>query len=163
MRMTITIGPSGAGKTTWAMEQWEKAPHSTILVNRDSLRYASGYTEDNVQDYYKRLDFHIFESTVSFLEKGLINCALSARKDVIVDATNLKLSYVKRLKEMAEKHRAAFFIKLFLTDIGTCLERNALRNRVVPEKIIHAQHERLDSLLTNQEFKALLTRHKNRD
>ena len=37
-KLTITIGISGSGKSTWAHEQWSKDPKNTVLISRDKIR-----------------------------------------------------------------------------------------------------------------------------
>ena len=98
-RITILIGVSGSGKSTWAHQQWEQDPNNVIVVNRDKIReLLFSFTEDSVKNYYKRDDVFSKEKIITRYEDTIINEALESGKDVIVDATHLKRGYIERFK-----------------------------------------------------------------
>jgi len=98
-RITILVGVSGSGKSTWAHEEWLKDPENVIIVNRDKIREQFfGFTEDTVHKYYERDDIYSLEKQVTRFEDTLIHDALNLGKDIIVDATHLKRSYIERFK-----------------------------------------------------------------
>ena len=91
----ITIGISNAGKSYWSHQEWLKDPLNTIIVSRDNIRYMFGYTEATVYNYYLREDIAELENEVTRYQDTLIAKALSKGRTVIIDATNLKQSYLK--------------------------------------------------------------------
>ncbi len=148
-RLDITIGVSGAGKSTWAHNEWEKDPLNTVVVNRDSIRQALyGYTDMTVNSYYDRPDFGKLEKQVSKYEDVLINEALLENKRVIVDATHLSEAYINRFKFWNVPTELIWFDVV----LKEALIRNSSRIRVVPEDFIHKQYEKYLRLRNNFVF-----------
>ena len=144
----VLIGISGSGKSTWAHNKWKKIPLGTIVVNRDKIReLLFGYNETNISEYYDRDDIYDLEKKVSFCEGNLITSACKMDLDVIVDATHLKVDYLK-------KYTAFPFYKfiLFDTSLETCIERAAFRNRKVEKAIIENQYSNLQKLKNSSWF-----------
>lgn len=141
-KLKILIGCSGAGKSFWSHEQWEKDPLNTIIVSRDNIRYMFGYTEETIKDYYSHPDLNKLEKQITLYEDKLIETALSMGKTVIVDATHLRKEYLDRFKVFNVKTEFVVFYE----DLDVLLERNKNRVRQVPENIIKKQVQQLRSL-----------------
>jgi len=128
MKLIITRGLPGSGKSTWADEQvMADKSGNTIRVNRDSLR-----TMLNCDRHSRRA-----EKLVASARDALIRASLSAGRDVIIDDTNLVPSTVDRIKLIADEFHAEFVVKDF-TDVplATCIERDLKRPRSVGSKVI---------------------------
>ena len=139
----ITIGCSGAGKSTWSHEQWKQDPLNTIIVNKDKIReLLFGYTEESVTEYYRNPNNGKLEKQVTLYEDKLIEVALSMGKTVIVDATHLRKEYLDRFKIFNVKTECVVFYE----DLEVLLERNKNRVRQVPEEVIKKQVQQLKSL-----------------
>lgn len=136
-KITITVGVSGSGKSTWAHEQWEKDPLNVIIVSRDIIRYFYGYSEQSVSSYYKREDLNKLEKQVTKYEDVLINEALIEGKHVIVDATHLRKEYITRF----EFWNVPTEVKFFDVTLKEALTRNMGRVRQVSEEIIKKQYQ----------------------
>ena len=91
-KVIITIGASGAGKTTWSLEYMKKHPN-TIRVNRDDLRKCMFGTLD---DYYQHPDLNKREVRINDIEDLIYMNALNAGWDVLVDNTHLRPKYIER-------------------------------------------------------------------
>jgi len=134
----VTVGISGSGKSTWAKEQWEKSPLNTIIVNRDKIReLLFGYTEENISEYYSRKDISKLEKQVTLYEDTLIHDGLNQNKTVIVDATHLKKTYLKRF-EFFNVPVEYFY---FTVSIEEAVKRMTNRQRKVDEVVIKKQYD----------------------
>lgn len=131
--LIITRGIPGSGKSTYA-EAWVRAGKDRVRVNRDDIRKMCF-----------GVDFGCDENFVSIVEENIVGQALSDGKSVIVDATHIKPSYVQRWKDRAQKFDAEFSVKEFLTPLEVCLDRNARRDRYVPQNVIRQMHEALEA------------------
>lgn len=145
-RITILIGVSGSGKSTWAHQQWEQDPNNVIVVNRDKIReLLFSFTEDSVKNYYKRDDVFSKEKIVTRYEDTIINEALESGKDVIVDATHLKRGYVERFKYW----NVPTGYKMFPITHKEAEIRDMSRKRNVGAEVIKRQMNQFRQLFTN--------------
>lgn len=124
LKVIMTYGLSGSGKTTWA-DEWIKENPNTVKVCKDDIRYSMG------ADYGKNIK--VKESKVIEKRNELIMDALKKRKNVIVADTNLigKVNHIENVKALVfPKYRNEydFEIKDF-TDVpvDVCIERCANR------------------------------------
>jgi predicted kinase len=142
-RITITVGISNSGKSTWAHEQWNKDPKNIVLVNRDNIRaLLFGYNDSNIKEYYKRDDIFSLEKQVTRYEDTIINEALEAGKNVIVDATHLKREYLERFKYW----NVSVGIETFNISPLEAIIRDMKRSRQVGDEIILKQYSQLKNL-----------------
>ena len=121
----MTVGCPASGKSTWAKQYKD----GFIIVSSDAIR-AALYGDESIQGN----PVEVFE-----LAKKNIVDALKQGKDVIFDATNMK--YKNRMNIMREvnKFSSEYLIKvceIFVEPIDVLLERNANRERHVPEHVI---------------------------
>lgn len=136
-RITITVGISGSGKSTWAHNEWKKDPLNTILVNRDKIReLLFGYTEASVSEHYSDSNMSKLEKLVTKYEDTLIHEALAEDKHVIVDATHLRRQYINRYKFW----NVPVEIKLFDITLEEAVIRDSHRQRKVGVDVIRRQY-----------------------
>jgi len=118
------IGVPGAGKTTLALKIAEKG---FKYINADSIReelYGNAAEQGDKEEvfglFFKRLE--------ELMKDGV---------DVIIDNTNLNPKQRKPILDRAERFGYAD-VQLWLMDVplDLCLERNKMRERVVPEDIV---------------------------
>ena len=126
MKLIITRGLPGSGKSTWAEAQVVANPQM-VRVNRDSLRAMMNGTRNNAKT----------EKLIANARDALIRTTLSTGRSVIVDDTNLVPSTVERLREIAQEFKASFEVQDF-TDVPVqvCIERDLHRERSVGSKVI---------------------------
>lgn len=142
-RLTITVGISGSGKSTWSHEQWLKDPDGVVIVNRDKIReLLFGFSEATIKDYYHMDNLFSMEKMVTRYEDTLINEALQSGKDVIVDATHLKRKYLERFLYW----NVTVSLQTFSIDLYAAMYRDMNRDRQVGEVIIKMQLETLKNL-----------------
>lgn len=144
--IVITIGISNSGKSTWANEEWKKAPHKTVVINRDKIReLLFGFREDQMQEYHQHPDIFKLEKQVTKYEDTLIHEALNEDKTVIVDATHLRVEYIERFKFW----NVPTSIKWFDVMLKEALTRNMGRTRQVPEEFMKKQYNQYVGLRNN--------------
>lgn len=137
-KLIVTVGISGSGKSTYAKQEFDKNPSNTIIVNRDKIReLLFGYTENTIWKYYYRNDLAKLEKQVTHYEDVLINEGLMQGKVVIVDATHLKKSYLKRF----EYWNVPIEYEYFTVSIKDAVERINTRDRKISENIIKKQYD----------------------
>lgn len=147
--MTVLVGISGSGKSTWAHEQWEKDPLNVVVVNRDNIRQLLfGFNESNIKDYYKSDKLFSLEKEVTKYEDTIIHEALASGKDVIVDATHLRLDYIKRFSFW----NVSTEIKTFFIEPSEAIRRDMKRTRQVGDTVIKKQYQDFIRLLDHEEI-----------
>lgn len=135
--LRIYRGIPGSGKTTDALE-WIKTPSDVgapgkIRVSRDDLRKAT---------YGVYWGPQIDENLITKLEHAAIHTGLKAGADVAVDATNLRHSNVKKLLLIAAYYHATVEFVDFEVDLQTALDRDAVREKPVGEKVVRSFYDR---------------------
>ena len=118
--LTICRGLPASGKSSWAKQQVAKGNGSIVKVSRDDLRFMlyGDYVIDNSE-----------EKNITEAQLELIRKALTAKKDVIVDDTNLSLRAVERFYDLAAEFHGKVRLRFqdFPVDIKTCIVRDAKR------------------------------------
>ena len=121
--MILAIGLPGAGKSTWFAEQGIRP------LSSDAMRVMLSDDEDNQQ-----IHLEVFEALRYLLLKRLQLGAPAT----YVDATNLTRMHRKPFVDLAVGHGARAEALWFTTPLEACLERNAKRERQVPEDVMRA-------------------------
>lgn len=122
-KFIMLVGIPAVGKDSWACEYIKQHP-DTIIHSSDDIREEL-YGDASCQDSPVK----VFE-----LMRSRTLRDLRADKDVIYNATNIKwrdrnsiMSQVKRIKDVE------CICKVFVAPVEVCKERNAKRDRVVPD------------------------------
>ena len=151
-KITVLVGISGSGKSTWAHEEWSKEPLKTVIVNRDKIRESLfGFSEKSIKDYYKREDVFSLEKVITRYEDDLIAEGLNQGKHVIVDATHLKIEYLERYRFW----NVPVEVKSFNIPVNKAIENDRKRIRQVGDEVIKKQFNQLTSLINNPKLKNL--------
>lgn len=133
--LVICRGISASGKSTYA-KTWASAAPRRVRVNRDDIRF---------QMYGTYHGGNIDETLITRIEDNMIATALKNDVSVIVDDTNIRHSYVKRIAEIGFANGAHVSIKPFYIDVDEAIRRNSERFRQVPEDVIRQQHQSFKS------------------
>lgn len=133
--LVICRGISASGKSTYA-KAWASAAPRRVRINRDDIRF---------QMYGIYFGGNIDEVLITRIEDNMIATALKNDVSVIVDDTNIRHSYVKRIAEIGFANGAAVAIKPFYITLEEAKERNAKRDRKVPEDVLEKQYQSFKS------------------
>ena len=136
MKLIITRGLPGSGKTTWARE-WVAADRlRRARVNRDTFR---AMLHDGV---FIKGDANGAgtEKVILAARDATISALLKLGLDVVCDDTNLPNRTVRDLRRLAAVAGADFEIR-DMTDVPVevCVERDAARERTVGREVIERQ------------------------
>jgi predicted kinase len=122
----LAIGLPGAGKSTWFAERGVRP------LSSDAMRILLSDDEDN-----QTIHIEVFEALRYLLVKRLQLGVV----DTYVDATNLTRMHRRPFVDLAVRHGARAEAVWFATPLEVCLERNAKRERRVPEDVMRAMAE----------------------
>lgn len=120
----MMVGIPGSGKTTLAKKLVEKGFH---YLNADSIRLEL-YGNEAEQGDKEEVFSLFFQRLEVALRDGL---------DIVVDNTNINMRQRKPILERAVSFSYSD-VQLWLLDVSleVCLQRNALRQRTVPDDIV---------------------------
>jgi predicted kinase len=127
-------GLPSSGKSTIAHAWVAEDPDWRVRINRDDLRKA----------FYNKLSglSKMQEQHITLQEEVMVSAALNAGLSVVVDATHLKASYVKRWYDVGNKMGVPVHVHDVPTDVEECIRRDALRDKAVGEEVIRSFYNR---------------------
>ncbi|QBX32633.1 polynucleotide kinase [Aeromonas phage Asfd_1] len=139
-KVILTVGPTCAGKTTWAEEQVRLAPTKFVNLNRDDFRF-SLYGARNWSEYkFNKRN----EDIVGRAIKDAARAAIDASRSVIISDTNMSESVQAEWKTFADEQGCDFELQYFAPGLlKTILERNRYKGpRSLPEHVVKQQYDR---------------------
>lgn len=136
MALVVLIGPSSAGKTTFAKKHFKPSE----ILSSDYCRYLVADDEnalDANDDTFELLHFMAQKR----LQRGLLT---------VVDATNVRSQDRGQLLRLAKEHHVLPIALVINPGEKSMLERNAARpERNLPERVIRRQFREMKSSLRN--------------
>lgn len=129
-KLLVLQGIPASGKTTYARELVE-SDYSYVRVNRDDLRNMRGV-------YWLPSQ----EKLISAWEVDSIRTALSLGFNVVSDSTNLNLSTIATLTNIARELDVEIEFKLIEIELDEAIKRDSLRPNPVGAKIITSFYNR---------------------
>lgn len=118
--ITILVGISGSGKSTYAKEALRKNPN-LIRINRDDLRTCIRGT---LNGYYTK-PIGKYEELINDMNAHIVLHSMNKGLNILVDNTNLKMSYIKPYLNIPNY---TVKIVLFETPINDCKNRVYIRD-----------------------------------
>ena len=128
MKVIVVVGLPGSGKSTWL-----RANHCPTLSS-DELRRLLRDDE---------ADQSIHAIVFALLRQILQTRIQLGAKVTYIDATNLTVGDRRPYIKIAQLNGCEIEALYFATPFETCLERNSLRIRVVPEAAMHMLNAKL--------------------
>ncbi|MBO0676893.1 AAA family ATPase [Mycolicibacterium sp. S2-37] len=126
-------GYSGSGKSTRAAEIAKAT--DAVVVNRDYLRKML------LNEWWTGRP--VDEERVTVAERAQVLALLKADVDVVVDATHLNASYLRKWSKMADKLGVEFEVVDVIEDLAVCRQRDHARmlagGRYVGDSVIDKQ------------------------
>jgi predicted kinase len=148
-KLTITVGVSASGKTTWVESLTDEELYNTVNLNRDDIRFNmirpggtwKTYNPNGNEAVAKRFQLRLAQLAVSF----------SAR--IIVSDTNLKSIDREFWRQFAKNNGYDFEIKEFPISLEEAIERDSKRKNSVEEEVIRNQYKLWLEYLESKETK----------
>ena len=140
-KLVICIGIPASGKSTWSIEKIKK-DSSYARVCRDDFRFMlkdSPICEPKIENLISDL---VDESILTLLNKNL---------NVIVDATNVKASYINHFIKLVETVADVEFM-VFDISMKKAMERMEGRDRKVDIKVVQAMFDNYKILMDSFDF-----------
>ncbi|ASD52169.1 polynucleotide kinase [Pseudomonas phage PspYZU05] len=138
MKLILTIGAPGSGKSTWASEN--RASLNAVVLSRDDIRCALFQCKRHEYKYTKER-----EKTVSALQFSMAEAAIKANQNVIIADTNLNPATVKLWEAFAKEHGIFIEFKRFDVTWSTLLERNIHRGEnAVPLSVLRSFYKMMN-------------------
>lgn len=126
--LALMVGVSGSGKSTYA--DTLIGPLNAVKIETDAIRFE---LTGNASDQSKN-------GLVFGIAKKRIRENLSSGKNVIFDATNLSVKDRREFIELGKEYGSKIHAYVVKPDLVVSKQRNALRERQVPEFVIDKQH-----------------------
>ena len=137
MKITLTVGVSGSGKSTWAMEQVRKSGGKTVQLNRDDIRFSLFGIER--WDQYRFTTLR--EDEVTKVIDAAALTAVANNQNIIVSDTNLSEKVRQKWANFAEEHGYEFELHFMPCTWEELVARNLVRgNKALPEKVLKKQY-----------------------
>lgn len=159
-QVLILTGLSGSGKSTFARQFCAQTPN-WLRVNRDDLRRS--LLSVSLREYWETWpdpEKNRIENLVNELQKTAILDGLARGWHVLIDNTNLKLSYINEFRKLLAGHFDAVSISYQLLDvpIEECIRRDGerrsdARTDSVGEDVIRRQADQLAIMKKNFKFR----------
>lgn len=151
MKLMLTYGPPGSGKSTWATNQVKKLKGKTVIVNLDDLRATMFGTLDN----YKFNNDN--ENYINYIETEQVKKLAASGTNVIISDTNMNPKVLQKWRTFAKENGCHFTVHDFFEEFCTeregqgvtmlkyfhlkayrkrCKEWNLKRLKSVPEDVI---------------------------
>jgi RNA ligase len=138
--ITILVGISGSGKSTYASKLLNTNPN-LVVVSRDKIReQIFGYEPEEIGKYYESSNFSQKEELVTQTQYAQMDAALAGGYDVLVD-TNLTQKTIRAL--FSRFPDASFAYHVCECDMDDAILRCAERRRKVSGDVIRSQASKL--------------------
>jgi predicted kinase len=129
--ITLTIGISNSGKTTWAEQQ------DAMNINRDDIRLAT-YCNGESLSHYKFTKTK--EKDITEVQFLLAKDGINQGQHVIISDTNLNPKTRQRWVEFAALHNVKLEVKEFPCEPHIAKARNIKREYSIPPSVIDRQY-----------------------
>nr|DAD57706.1 MAG TPA: polynucleotide kinase [Bacteriophage sp.] len=136
-KLTITVGVSASGKTTWVESLDEVEFFNTVNINKDDIRFNIIKPGANWKTYNPKGN----ETKVIQFQVALAKSAVSSRENIVISDTNLNPNTRNFWKNFARDNRYDFEIKEFPISLEDAIKRDADRENSVGEEAIRKQYQ----------------------
>lgn len=141
LKVKILVGIPGSGKSTYC-DEFLKNNSNYLRVSRDSFRFMlrnQPFCHSSTED----LITNLIDVTIT---KSLLK-----NRNLIIDNTNCKASYINHFIELV-KHTADVEFEIFNVDKETCIQRDLNRQKSVGKDVINKMALDFDNLIKTFDF-----------
>jgi predicted kinase len=132
--LSLLIGLPGSGKSTYAKTIATINP-AIHIISPDEIRFQMLDYEHTGIDYDPNIEPQVWDQVKSEVRQCLRDINIS---ECILDATNTKKDLRKDFIDIARQFHAKTKAYVFPPNIAVAKQRNLLRERNVPEKVIES-------------------------
>ncbi len=163
-KVMILTGLSGSGKSTFARQFCRDNPN-WLRVNRDDLRRS--LLPVSLPEYWQTWpddQKNGSKTIVNALQQTAIIEGLRQDWNVLIDNTNLRLSYINEFRKLLSAHFDQVDLRYRLIDVpvAECMLRDKYRDDSVGEAVIRKQADQLAVLKQNFKFQPEILLRSNR-
>lgn len=138
MKVTLTVGVSGSGKSTWAASQVRKSGGKAVQLNRDDVRFSLFGVATWSQYRFTKWR----EDLVTKVIDDAARHAVENKQAIIVSDTNLNAATRQKWAEFANEVGYEFELHYMPCAWEELIARNTVRGeRALPEKVLKKQYE----------------------
>ena len=138
--LIMFVGLPGSGKSTYFQKYFSSKRYIRLSLD-DFRKLITGH------DYHEP-----FEPVAHAWIEQTGRYFLSQGYRVILDNTHLRRGLRTKWCRIARQYDAKVSACYFKTSLETCLERNAQRERKVPEEVLKRMHEQFEEILPEEDF-----------
>lgn len=135
-QLMLLIGAPGSGKTTIREKLVAQYPDLKVLSMDDKRKELTGDVNDQSRN-----------NEVFAWQQRELNKAMEARQNVLIDATNTHRKLRRMLWEIGRRNGALCSAIYFDLPLATLLERNAQREKRVPDDVVKRFYDTMQSVL----------------
>lgn len=137
-----TQGLPGSGKSTWVKKFLQNQTDDWVVIHPDSIRLE---LTGNIEDQSKNAE--VFKLAFQRMED-----ALKSGKNVIFDACSQSRERRKPIIALAKKYNAEVHSQVFAVPLSLAKERNAKRDRVVPNFVLERMYSQWEDPSIDEGF-----------
>lgn len=151
-KLTVLIGISGSGKSTWAHKEWSKDPLNTLIVSRDSIRESMfGFSDKTLKHYFNNEKLFSLEREVSKMCDTMIYEGLEKGKHVICDDNHLELGAIEQYKFW----NVLTAVEVFNETLVQAIMKDRGRVKQFGDEAIKIQYSKFKQLIHDPRFNKL--------
>jgi len=138
-QLMLLVGAPGSGKTTVREQLLKQYPQLKIISMDDKRKELTGDANDQSQN----------QKIFAWQQRELTK-AMEARQNTLVDATNTHRKLRRMLWDIGRRNGALCSAIYFDIPLATLLERNAQREKRVPDDVVKRFYSTMQSILPHE-------------
>lgn len=144
----LTVGIPGSGKSTWVKSVFDLTDTSVFRISADAVRNLL-YGDEKIQGNGKR----VFDVVYELFDFAIENSEI---KTILIDNTNTSFKARNSFYSRIDVSEHNIFLKIF-NNHELAKERNAKRERVVPEDVLDRMISNFQGLTLEEEKMGIKT------
>lgn len=156
-KLIFLVGISGSGKTTFIKNELLDNYSNSVIASRDELRNVLAAFKKSIVGYYSdTVNFSFREKFINVMMQHLIRFAAQRSMDIIIDATNLNVSYIKTIIKEVESNADDYIIEYIVMnksfDLQHCRKSVELRDGLINEELDYIDKQYKNFMYINETY-----------